>query len=82
MGMEKRKVVVEYKFQNEIDEEFKEIGVLFSNGMVMVADPFGEVSLYTAYPSQNEGHVLVDLDDNSTDHLTDNPELLINLIVS
>ena len=79
--MEKRKVVIEYKFQNEIGEEFKEIGVLFSNGMVMVADPFGEVSLYTAFPSQNEGCVLVDLDENGTDHLSDNPELLVNLIV-
>ncbi|MFF3021203.1 hypothetical protein ACFVRR_00875 [Gottfriedia sp. NPDC057948] len=77
----KNKVIVEYKFQNKIDQEFKDIGVLFSNGMVMVADASGEVSLYTAYPSQNEGCVMVDLDDDGQDLLSEQPELLVNLII-
>lgn len=78
----KRKVTVEYKFKNEIDGEFKDIGVLFPNGMVMIADSFGEVALYNALPSQNEGHVLVDLDEDGQDLLSDNPALLVNLILS
>ncbi|PEL06735.1 hypothetical protein [Bacillus sp. AFS017336] len=80
--MERRSVVVEYRYEDHFREEENEIGVYcVEAGVVIVADAIGGVAIYHAHPSPTEGAVVVDLDNDGEDHLSDNPELLINLIL-
>jgi hypothetical protein len=77
-----KKVIVEYRYENYFKEDENEIGVLFENGKVLVADAIGGTSIYNSHPSPNPGCVVVNLDKDGKDYLSDNPELLVNLILT
>lgn len=77
-----KKVTVEFKFENVCREDENEMGVLFPDGHVLVADAIGGISIYHSYPSSKPGFVMVDLDNDKHDLAIDNPELTINLILS
>jgi hypothetical protein len=77
-----KKVTVEYRYEDYFSENENDIGVLFENGKVLVADKNGLVGIYNAYPSPNEGCVRVDLDADGTDYTSDNPEFIVDLVLS
>lgn len=76
-----KKVIVEYRYENYFEENENEIGILFENGQVLVVDAIGGTSIYNAHPSPTPGCVVVDLDKDGDDYLSDNPEKLIELIL-
>ncbi|QKE72127.1 hypothetical protein HPK19_04640 [Arthrobacter citreus] len=79
-----KKVTVEYKFKNEIGDDYTNIGILFPNNKVLVADENGAVEIYNAYqhPTKHPEYVYVDSDNDSKDLTADSPEFIINLILS
>lgn len=75
-----KKVTVLFIFDGVIKSQENLQGVLFGSDKVLIAD--GEVGIYDALKTDNPNVVIVDLDVNATDHLAENPTLLIDLIVS
>ncbi|WP_427036622.1 hypothetical protein [Cytobacillus pseudoceanisediminis] len=74
-----KKVTVQYRFENVINPRDNEPGVLFGDKVLVTEEGFG---LYQAIKTDNPNVVIVDLDENVTDHLAENPTFLIDLIVS
>lgn len=74
-----KKVAVQYLFEGVINQRDNEPGVLFGDKVLVTEEGFG---LYQAVKTDNPNVVIVDLDVNATDHLAENPTLLIDLIVS
>ncbi len=78
-----RKVTVEQYFKGEVDGEFPNVGVLYEEkGIVIVVDPYGLIEIYTAHkhPIKGEGYVVIDPQEENLN--SDNPEYVINLILS
>lgn len=81
-----KKVVVEFheKGYSPIpSDEMTEIGVLYENGQVLVADDLGSVSIYncTVHPEKPDW-VIVDRINDDKDYTEDDPEYIVNLIMS
>ncbi|AND39596.1 hypothetical protein [Cytobacillus oceanisediminis] len=74
-----KKITVQYLFEGVINQRDNESGVLFGDKVLVTEEGFG---LYQAVKTDNPDVVIVDLDVNATDHLAENPTLLIDLIVS
>jgi hypothetical protein len=79
-----KRVTVEYKFQNEIEEDYTNIGILFPNGKVLIADENGLVEIYNAHkhPTKHSQYVYVDKDDDGEDFTSDKPEFIVDLILT
>lgn len=77
--MNTRKVIVNYIFQNEIVEDYSDIGVFYEDcGIVIACDQNGLVEAYKATPIKGSNVVLVN---NGAKNLaSDSPELMIGLI--
>jgi hypothetical protein len=81
-----RKVIVEFKdnrYSPIPSEEMTEIGVLYDNGQVLVADDLGSVSIHncTVHP-QKPDWVIVDRINDDKDYSEEDPEYIVNLIIS
>jgi hypothetical protein len=77
--MSGRKVTVKHTFQNEVSEDFSDIGVFYDDcGIVISCDENGLVEVYKATPIEGSNVVLVNED--AKDLSSDNPELVIGLI--
>ncbi|PGS55106.1 hypothetical protein [Bacillus sp. AFS041924] len=78
-----RKVTVEHLFQGGVDGEFPDVGVLYEEqGIVLVVDPYGLIEIYTAHqhPTKGEGYVAIDPQEENLN--SDNPEYVVDLILS
>lgn len=76
-----RKVTVQYLFGGVICEAENEDGILFPNGKVFVAGG-GEVGLYNAQETSEQGVVTVDLDSAGDEYMRDDPTVLIDLMAA
>ncbi|WP_394136895.1 hypothetical protein [Cytobacillus oceanisediminis] len=74
-----KKVTVQFVFDGVIRPQENLQGVLFGDKVLIAG---GEVGLYQAVKTDNPDEVIVDLVANDTDYLSENPALLIELIVS
>ncbi|MGP9043147.1 hypothetical protein [Cytobacillus kochii] len=74
-----KKVTVQYLFGGEISEVDNEEGILFPNGKVFVAGN-GELGLYEAQLTDEQGVVLVDLDRAGDEYMREDPSVLIDLL--
>lgn len=75
------KVIVQYVYGGQIDKMDNEAGILFPNGKVFVAGN-GELGLYEAQLTDEQGVVLVDLDSAGDEYMRDDPTVLIDLMAA
>lgn len=81
-----KKVVVEFKeagYSPIPSEEMTEIGVLYDNGQVLVADDLGAVSIHncTVHPEKSDW-VIVDRINDGKDYTEEDPGYIVNLIMT
>ncbi|MEC1157569.1 hypothetical protein [Cytobacillus horneckiae] len=75
------KVTVRYIFEGVTSEADNESGILFPNGKVFVAGN-GELGLYEAQLTDEQGVVLVDLDKAGDEYMREDPSVLIDLMAA
>ncbi|MBT2682639.1 hypothetical protein [Bacillus sp. ISL-37] len=76
----KKLVTVAYVFEGKSFPCENRRGVLLEDGKVFIADEEG-VGIYAVQPSDEPETVIVNLDENDTNYLTD-PAMIIDLIVA
>jgi hypothetical protein len=77
-----RQVVVKHYWQGEVDHEFHDLGVYFEEqGVVMQVDENGLVEFYYAKPLEGHEDAVV-IEQGLNDLGTDNPQFIIDLILS
>lgn len=80
------RVIVEFiheDFYSPIpSDQMTEIGILFDNGQVLVADALGSVAIHNCIPKEGKDNwVIVDQKNDGKDFCEENPEYIINLIL-
>ncbi|MEK5107223.1 hypothetical protein MHI57_10765 [Cytobacillus sp. FSL K6-0129] len=73
-----KKVTVKYIYGGKIDERDSEVGILLGNKVLVTGG--GEIGLYDVTLTEDEGVVIIDLDNNAVQHLHKQPDMLINLL--
>ncbi len=73
------KVTVKCKYEGRMDEETME-GILLPSGKVFVANWEG-CGLYQATETAEPGVVLIDLDENGTDYMANNPTVILDELI-
>lgn len=71
------KVTVKYIYGEKIDERDNEVGVLLGDKVLVTG---GGIGLYNATQTEEQGVVVVDLDNNAEEHLHKQPDMLIELL--
>jgi hypothetical protein len=82
-----KRVIVEFIHEDRYSpiptDEMTEIGVLFGNGQVLVADDLGSTAIHNCVPKVGkENWVIVDEKNDGKDYSEDNPEYIVSLILS
>lgn len=84
--MNLKRVVVEFTSEGYSpipSDQLTDIGILYENGQVLVADDLGSVSIHncTVHPDKSDW-VIVDLENDGKNYTEDDPEYIIDLILS